>query len=238
MKKLLTFLLISVSSVSAKIYVGAQSGYSFMNANLKAEGTDYDFVARKQYLFTKKFPLHTLNFGFLGGYEFDNFKVVIPLLEVDYAFSGKSKELTAVDYTEGNNFLNEENLKVKQNYSLGTMPGVNIKISDNFSALIGLRFSMTNYTITASHQVDGMIRALNYKSKKDFVFGVEPTLGGSYRFTDNVAMRLTAGYTIAKKVTFIPNYLNSQGSRDAGVSGAVSIRPRGFNLRAAIIFGF
>ena len=237
MKKLLTLLLISASVVSAKIYVGAQTGYSFINSNLRVKGVD-DNGAHKQYQFAKKFPLHTLNFGFLGGYEFDSFKVVVPFLEADYAFSGKSKELTAVDYTEGDNVLKEENLKVKKNYSLGMMPGVNIKISDNFSALMGLRFSMTNYTITASHQYNGMILALNYKAKRDFVFGIEPTLGGSYRLTDNMSMRFTAGYTIAKKVTFIPNYLNSQGSRDAGVSGAVSIRPRGFNVRAAIIFGF
>jgi len=238
-------MLVLVSAVYAKIYVGAQAEYSFVNSNLRVQGGDIIRVrggdnnwTYRHYQFAKKFPLHTLSFGVLGGYVFPSYSGVDPFFEVDYAFTGKSKEMTTVDFTEGDNVLQEENLKVRKNYSFGMMPGINIKIFDDFSALIGLRLSMTNYTVRAFHSDDGEVLPLNYKAKKSFVFGVEPTVGASYRFIDNLAMRFTTGYNIAKKVLFIPNYLNSRGSRDAGVSGAVSIRPRGLNMRAALIFDF
>jgi hypothetical protein len=240
MHKISTILLVSASFLTAKTYIGGQVGASYMNPHVKIKGKDYLPNSRRNddFTFKKSFPIKSFTFGALCGYEFQGFKVFSPFVEVDYSYSKKSKEFTTLDYHADVNALSNENLKVMQNYSVGVMPGININVNDVFSAVVGARLNVTSYTVTASHLSDRSIRAVNYKSKNALVFGIEPTLGVAYNVSKCVALRLTAGYNITRQVKAVSDYANSPEFKNYGVSASVTIRPRGFNLRAAVIFGF
>lgn len=240
MKKIYTILVASVSMLSAKTYVGAQIGASYMNPHVKIKGQDFNTRTRQKMLlsFDKSFPMKSFSFGGLVGYEFGGFKIVSPFVEADYNHINKSKEFTDLDYNTEYNALFAENLKVKQNYSVGVMPGVNINITDGFSAVVGVRLNVASYTVTASHLSDDGIRSVNYKSKNALAFGVEPTLGAAYNISKFASFRLTAGYNISRQVKAVSDYANSPGFKNNGVSASVSIRPRGVNLRTAVIVEF
>jgi len=166
--------------------------------------------------------------------------VLTPIVEVDANIHGKAKERQNVDVDVRDNNLRQENIKIQLRYTLGFMPGVDINLTDNMSALLGVRFSASNYSVTASHTaVDtGVINPKNYMSKKVFVFAVEPTIGVAYKITDHTSLRFTGGYILSFNKKVIPNYMNSDAAKANGITAAVTIRPRGFNLRAAVIVGF
>jgi len=241
MKLVISIVMLSSAFLVAKPYAGGQFGWAHINSNPKIKGQDVIDGTLQQYSYTPgTFSYSSFSFGVLGGHTFKVNNLLASFIEVDTNIHGKAKDCQNVDVDVRGNNLTKENLKVQMRYSLGFMPGVDIKLTENITALLGVRLSASNYSVTASHTTveTGRINPKNYMSKKVFVFAVEPTIGTSYKITDNTSIRFTAGYILSFNKKVIANYMNSDVAKAHGLTAGVSIRPRGFNLRAAVIFGF
>lgn len=232
--------LLSSTFLVASPYAGGQFGFALIHSNPKIKGKDMINNTLQQFSYTPgTFSFSTLSLGVLAGYSFKMNNVLTPFMEVDANFHGKAKESMNFDVDVRGNHLTRENLKVQLRFTLGFMPGVDIKLTKNISALLGVRFSASNYSVTGSHLTDsGQVNKKNYMSKKKFVFAVEPTIGTAYKISENTSVRFTAGYILSFNKQVIANYMNSDSAKRDGLVAAVSIRPRGFNLRTAVIVDF
>lgn len=240
MKLVISIVMLSSAFLVAKPYAGGQFGWAHINSNPKIKGQDLIDGTLQQYSYTPgTFSYSSFSFGVLGGYTFKANNVLVSFIEVDTNIHGKAKNCQNVDVDVRGNNLTRENLKVQLRYTLGLMPGLDIKLTENISAIFGVRLSASNYSITASHtSTNGGNDPQNYMEKKVFIFAVEPTVGTSYKITGNASVRFTAGYILSFNKKVIGNYVNSDVARANNLTAGVSIRPRGFNVRAAFIVGF
>ena len=76
------------------------------------------------------------------------------------------------------------------------------------------------------------------KRKKAFIFGVEPTLGFKYKFSNKLSTRLTIGYNMGQSKRIVDNYIGEAALKNVGINSSVWIKPRSLNIRAAVIFDF
>lgn len=244
MKKVIACVYITLSIVNAKPYLGGQVGISLLNNAILVKGNDY--INNKAYPISKEFFFKTdaLIVGIIGGYSFEKSSVFEPFIEVDYSYSGSKKTKSNLDYYEdaadSGNDLRNERISASLNHSVGFMLGINVSLTENLSGILGLRFVMNQVEIKGAHVTGttGLIRSDNSKNEKAFVFGVEPTIGAKYDFTNNISGRITVGYHVGQKKRIVSNYISQPILTNDGVNASVSVKPRGVVIKTALIWNF
>lgn len=245
MKKILTCLTLTTCLLSAKAYIGGQIGLSILNNTAQTKGDDF-INGNTRYRFTNEasFKNNAFMAGFLLGWSFEKKGVFQPFLEADYSYSGSKKTKHNLDYYEDgrntDNDLRKERISVAIKHSFGFMPGINIAITDKLSGLLGIRFAMTQFEVSGAHVTGNtdLIRSDNSKKSKAFIFGVEPTIGAKYDFTNNFSARVTVGYHVGQKKKVVNNYIGQPLLTNDGINAGISIRPRGVVVKAALIYTF
>lgn len=243
MKKIL--FLCSTFAVFAKPYFGLELGTLISKNIATIKGIDaprpvFGF-GNPAYSFSKdeNFQNNSMILGAIVGYSFSKFGNLAPFVEADVRHCSSKKEKN-IDYDEisGENFLDNETIRIKVGHGFGFMPGVDLAITEKLSALIGVRFNVTQYEVSASHTEGGVIHPADSHKKRTYIFGVEPTLGVKYSFTNNLSTRVTFGYNIGQRKRVINNYIGEQTLVNDGINAGISIRPRGVVIKAALIYTF
>ncbi|HCU06817.1 MAG TPA: hypothetical protein DIC42_04460 [Holosporales bacterium] len=240
MKKIISVLALTACTVSAAPYIGGGIGYSSMKANQNLKGKDNDIAAGNQELpfdMKEKARLSHLTFGLLAGWNFKLTPKMNFLLEADLEIGSKKTTKKNIDPSIGAGWLNNLEISVSKKHSFGFMPAVEFNVTDKFAALFGLRLNMTQYRVTVNDNGVG-VAPHNAASKKAYVFGWEPTLGGKFAFNEKLSARLTVGYNIGQKKTIHSNFVNEPNAAADNASAGISVKPRGVNVRAAMIYSF
>jgi opacity protein-like surface antigen len=234
MKKIISALALTACTLSAAPYIGASIGYSSMAANQNLKGSDTSVNKQLPFDMKEKARLSHVTFGLLGGWNFTLNPKMSLLLEADFEVGSKKSTKKEIDPT-ANGYLDNLEISVSKKHGFGLMPAIAFNVTDKFSALFGLRLNMTQYRVTVS---DHKAAPHNAASKKAYVFGWEPTLGGKFAFNDKISARLTVGYNIGQKKTMHSNFINKQVQVADHVSAGIAVKPRGVNVRAAMIYSF
>jgi opacity protein-like surface antigen len=240
MKKIISMLVLTACTLSAAPYVGADIGYSSMKANQNLKGKDNDLLAGNQEIpfdMKEKARLSHVTFGLLAGWNFKVGSKVNLLLEADLEVGSKKSTKKNIDPSVGGGYLNDLEISVSKKHGFGFMPTVELNVTDKFAALLGVRFNMTQYRVTVRDNGNDVFPH-NTSSKKAYVFGWEPTVGGRFAFNDKLSARLTVGYNIGHKKTIHSNFVNEPTAVGDNVSAGISVKPRGVNVRAAMIYSF
>lgn len=243
MKKIIASIL-CVSYLSAAPYMGFKVGASKINPNVKLAGRDLHNINNNATpaLFTynvQGLNFSTLELGLLAGYSFVLNSKVNLFLEADYEFSNKSKSKSHIIVDVNSVALANEFVSIRKKHSVGFMPGFEFNITEKASLLAGVRLNLTQYEARAYHtQLAGNVLAENDKKGKSFVLGIEPTLGARVKFNEKISARFTVGYSMSGSKKLITNYMNSDAARTRNVTSSVTIKPRAWNVRAAMIYSF
>lgn len=243
MKKTILSALLVGSALQAAPYVGIQGTFSNHKAYAKLQGKD-QINNNTPVRFSKGFGLHqnALGFGGIIGYEMKFTSVFSGFIEANYTYFNSHKAKSNIDVYEYDfqlpNRLEKEQVAVRMRHQFGVMPGINIAITDNLAGIMACGLTMTQYSVTGGHNSGTRIRPDNMKSKKAFIFGVEPTLGIKYKFNNRLSTRLNVGYNIGQSKRVIDNYIGNPPLVNAGMSSSVWIKPRSVNIRVAVIFDF
>lgn len=240
MKKIL--LLCSTLCLTAKPYVGLELGVLKAKniATIKGVDAKEGTFAPFSYSVDESYRHNSMLISVIAGYSFQKLGNLTSFIEADirHISSKKSKNLD-YDHTPDGNVLEAEAIRIQMGHGFGFMPGADLAITEKLSALIGVRFNITQYEVSAGHaSPDGTIRSDNSSKKKTYIFGVEPTLGVKYNFTNNLSARITVGYNIGQRKRVINNYIGQQEMVNEGLSARVYVRPRGVALKAALIWNF
>ena len=240
MKKIITSFL-CVSCLSAAPYMGFKVGASKINPNVKLAGRDLIAVPSQPFTYTVKgMNFSAFELGLLAGYSFVVKSKVNLFLEADYEFSNKSKSKSNIDISNNDlNVLHNEFVSIRKKHSVGFMPGFEFNVTEKASLLAGIRLNLTQYEARAYHKEDdGDIFPENNIKRKAFVLGIEPTLGAKFSFNEKISARFTVGYSMSGSKKLIANYMNDPQSREDNVTSSVTIKPRAWNVRAAMIYSF
>ncbi len=240
MKKIITSIL-CVSCVSAAPYIGFKAGISKINPNVKLESKNSVGGSAEPFIYTVKgMNFSAFDLGLLAGYSFVVNSKVNLFLEADYEFSNKSKSKSNIDISPNEaHFLYNEFVSIRKKHSVGFMPGFVFNVTDKASLLAGVRLNLTQYEARAYHKEDdGAILPENERKGKTFVLGIEPTLGAKFSFNEKISARFTVGYSMSGSKKLIANYANDANFRLFNVTSSVTIKPRAWNVRAAMIYSF
>jgi len=248
MKKIILSVLLFCSALQAAPYIGVQGTYAHHKANAKLQGKDWvnrsATNAGRPCRVSKSFGLHqgALGLGAVVGYEKNFTPVFSGFIEANYTYFNSHKSKNNIDvYDDDFNITNElakEQVSLRMRHQFGMMPGINIAITENLSGVMACGLTMTQYSVTGAHNSGTRVWPENMKSKKAFIFGVEPTLGLKYKFSNRMSTRLTVGYNMGQNKRIVDNYIGESDLVNAGVNSSVWIKPRSLNIRAAVIFDF
>ena len=244
MKKIISVLALTACTVSAAPYIGGGIGYSSMKANQNLKGKDNNVLGGDQQLpfdVKEKARLSHVTLGLLAGWNFKLTPKMNLLLEADLEIGSKKttkKNINPVpNVAPAEKYLDNLEISVSKKHGFGFMPAVEFNVTDKFAALFGLRLNMTQYRVTVNDNGVG-VAPHNAASKKAYVFGWEPTLGGKFAFNEKLSARLTVGYNIGQKKTIHSNFVNEPNAAADNASAGISVKPRGVNVRAAMIYSF
>jgi len=233
------------SALDAAPYVGLQGSYFGHQSNIKLKGKDFVPVNNYvRFLNVQKMRQNALGLGMLIGYNYRINFVFSGFVEAGYTYLNSHKLKRNIDVLEEEglpirNQLDDEKVSIRIRHQISMVPGFYISILDNLSGIMACGLTVTQYCVTAAHAAPGgNIRCDNIKTKRSFVFGIEPTLGVQYKTSDKVSTRLTVGYNIGQNKRVIDNYIGSPGLSEKGVRSGVWIKPCSLNIRAAMIFEF
>ncbi len=245
MKKIILAALLFGSALQAAPYVGVQGTYANHNANAKLQGRDEIHENIRIYArFFKNIGLHqgALGGGIVTGYETKIGSVFSGFAEVNYTYLNSHKAKSNIDVHDGDlntgNELEKETVSVRMRHQFGVMSGINIAITDNLAGVMACGLTMTEYSVTGGHDSGTRVGPDNMKSNKAFIFGVEPTLGLKYKFSNRISTRLTVGYNMGQSKRIVDNYIGEAALANVGINSSVWIKPRSLNIRAAVIFDF
>lgn len=253
MKKILiTALFIPVFSYG-NVYVGGKTGASMIKTGASITNPS-DFIG---YADPIKLNLNSISankntnaflLSVFGGYSFKEYSVFKPFAEFDYEYSNvdvKSDQLSFAPQVLINDVLNandmqNEHVNIQMNHSFGVSFGSKIKVVNKVSALFSLRFNASLYKVNAYHlNVDGItIIPANNRTENNWIFGVEPTVGGEYDLSERLSFRLTFSHNIQQSKQMMNTYINDTNYISDGIEGGVKIEPSAFNVRASVIYNF
>ena len=242
-KIILPALLLAGSALQAAPYVGIQASSVHHKANGKFQGKDW---VNNSTLVTisKGFSLNqsAIGIGGIVGYEKKITSVFSGFIETGYTYFNSHKAKSNIDLYQDEfniaNVLDKEKVSVRMRQQISVMPGINIAITENLAGVMACGLTLTQYSVNAGHNSGKRVRPDNTKSKKAFIFGVEPTLGFKYKFNNALSTRLTVGYNIGQSKRIIDNYIEETVLANAGVTNSVWMKPRSLNIRATAIFEF
>lgn len=195
-----------------------------------------------------RFKSRAVNLGALVGYSFEDLhKVYKPFVEFDIDFKSQQNAISGIDIIpdeEGQsstNALDNESFKIKSGAVFGITLGVDAGITDSISAIIGTRFTLTQYTATGTHTKKDSNLPTNSLTRKAYLFGFEPMVGAKYKFNDNMAVRFTVGYNFGQTKNIIKNYITNVPDVEGvhkDTSAGLTLKPRNVNFTVALIYTF
>jgi hypothetical protein len=252
MKKITVCFLTCVMSLHSTSYIGGKLGGA-ISKNLSEFNNIYNVSGN--YFKTKMYPVsiesrsNNALFGIFGGYRFTQFQILSPFVEGDYEYKNVDFKSGRIDflsdltvYSTGqsqDHVLRDEHIDTKGTHSLGITVGTFVKLADRISALLGMRFNVSFYEVSAYHiLLNGTVNPINKQTKKINIYGIEPIIGGEYVVQENCSVRFTMGYNFQQSKQIVTNYIGHQSLVNLGVSAGAKIDLSAFNVRASFIYNF
>lgn len=251
---LLTICLASSFSYS-KNYIGIQSNYMTKNNRLKFKGIDLIGESKKRRLPGNSYNIdkglninnNLLTYSVLCGWQSNKNIIGYLFVEAEYSYHPSKKRKLGIDiYDDGlsltaRHSLDNENITIALKQTFSFMMGLDIPLTKNFMEVIGIKLNATEYKVNASHtsKKTKLIREDNSKTKKTYIFSIEPMLGIKYKLNPNVSIRILAGYMIGNNKKIIKNYIGEPNLLNKkGINCGVSLQPKSFNLKIGVIYTF